>query len=153
MATVRPVIAYLDPEMTARIERCSTGLPRYDSATFTLTIDLTTDGFGGSRRTLLADARHQLRLDTTKIVSIQGVNLTDDDLIPTDLIRRSDFHRLEADFDGDTDVDLYDRDLLFQHYGTLPGQTGYDPAYDLTADGIVDLQDYGRWKKQYGKRV
>ncbi len=125
---------------------------RYDALTNTLVIDLTTDGFGDVRWTMLADGRYKLRLDTRMILSAQAVRLVDDDAT-NDMFRDFGFHRLEADFDGDADVDLLDRDLLFQHYATSVSDPRYNPAFDLTLDGRIDNSDYLRWKKRYGRRV
>ena len=127
---------------------------QYDTVTWTLTIDLTTDGFGGSRGTLLADGRYQLRFNTALIWAADDVDniLADDDFAP-DSVRRYDFHKLLADFNGNAEVDLADRNLFYAHYGTVSGDDGYDFAYDLDRDGDVDYSDYLVWRSQYRKRV
>ena len=127
---------------------------RYDGPSTTLTIDLTTDGFGGSRQTKLADARYQLRFDTSLIRSAVNVDnvLLDDDLV-ADAIRRFNFHRLRGDFNGNAEVDLIDRNLFFAHYGETAASPKYDFAVDLDRDGDVDDSDYLVWRSQYRKRV
>jgi hypothetical protein len=119
----------------------------YDPSTFELRIDLTTGGQESGQATILADGRYSLRLDTREI------ELLVEDDGRNDLFQDYDFHRLESDFDGDADVDLNDRALFYQHYGTNAGDPNYDYAFDMTKDGKTDIYDYGVWKKQYRKTV
>ncbi len=116
---------------------------QYDPVTFELAVDLTTDGFGGSRSTLLSDGRYALHLDPARITAAAdpSVHLEDDDGLG-DAIRQVAVHRLLADFDGDADVDLADRDRYFQHHGSVEGDARYDFAFDLNADRAVDNIDY-----------
>lgn len=127
---------------------------RYVPANFELQVDLTTDGFGGSRSTLLADGRYALHLDTTLISAAANpaVRLEEDDDL-ADAIRRIAVHRMLADFDGDADVDLVDRDLYFLHHGSVEGETRYDFAFDLNADRRINNTDYALWKLRYGKKL
>ena len=126
----------------------------YDEQSFTLTIDLTVDGFGGSRKTMLADGRYQVRLSTGLIRAAENTDnvLLDDDEL-ADAIRRFDFHKLLADFNGNAQVDLTDRNLFYEHYGARAGDATYDFAYDLDGDGDVDYTDYLIWRSQYRKKV
>jgi len=70
---------------------------QWDAAQKRLLLDTTLDGLGGSRRTMLSDARYQLRLADAVFEDTDGV---------ADALYRFGFHRLEADFDGDRDVDV-----------------------------------------------
>ena len=126
---------------------------RYDEQSHTLTIDLTVDGFGGSRMTMLSDGRYQLRFDTSLIwaVNIDSLLVDDDGL--DDAIHRFDFHRLLGDFNGNAEVELYDRNLFFAHYGELANDETYDFAVDLDGDGDIDYTDYLIWRSQYRKKV
>jgi surface-anchored protein len=131
---------------------------RYDAATFTLTIDVTKDGFGGSQSTLLKDGKYELRLDTQRIrAANNGPKLTDDDG-ENDRIYRSQFHRLEGDFNGDQKVRLRDIELFFSHFGAEEGSPRYDFAFDLTGrhdepDGRIDWRDLLRLLTLYGNTV
>ena len=126
----------------------------YDAATLTLMIDLTTDGFGGSQATMLADGRYQLQLDTALITTPGSAStaLTDNDGV-ADGLWRYNFHRLEGDFDGNALVDLADRASLLTHYGSRVGQSAYDFAYDLNGDGVINLADYLLWSRRLGQKV
>lgn len=127
---------------------------QYHAATTTLIVDLTVDGFGGSRATLLGDGRFQLRLDTAAITArgVPGNGLLDDDGEADGWASR-DFHRLEGDYDGDGVVSLLDRSLFLAHYGIRVGQGAYDFIHDLDGDGVVGLADYPRRSKRIGRRV
>jgi surface-anchored protein len=132
---------------------------RWDAATSTLTIDLTVDGFGGSRLTRFADGRYELRLDTSLITSADGaVGLTDDDGT-VDGVYRSRFHRLRGDFNGDRVVNRKDVDLFFGHIGGVEGKNNrYDFAFDLTGkngkpDGRVGGRDLKALRFLLGRTV
>ncbi|MEE8450389.1 MAG: hypothetical protein V3R99_00690, partial [Thermoguttaceae bacterium] len=116
----------------------------YDETTFTLTIDLTSDGFGGGLSTILADGRYRLGLDTDAITG-----LVDDDGME-DGIRRIFFHRLLGDFNGNAEIDLEDRIPFFAHYGTSAGDELYAFAFDLNTDGRINAEDYYVWKGRFG---
>jgi hypothetical protein len=116
---------------------------RWDSATHTLRVDVTTDGFGNDRSTRLSDGVYQLQLD-------QVFEDTDGLLDGT---YRYDFHRLLGDLDGDRDVDVSDRNLYFLRIGQQEGDAGYDFAYDFNKDGIIDRYDYVIFRAQYGKHL
>lgn len=127
---------------------------RYDAASFTLTIDLTLDGFGGSGKTMLADGRYQLRIDTNAVTA-QGDpdnRLRDDDSL-RDAVLRRDFHRLEGDFDGDAVVSLADRPFLTTRFGTRVGRPTFALYCDLNGDGVISLADYLIWTRKLGRRV
>lgn len=116
---------------------------RYDPSSYVLVIDLTIDGFGGSRATMLADGRYHVQLDTSLIraEALAVISLLDDDGL-ADGFRRVAFHRLEGDFDGDRMVGTKDRDAFFTHYGSIDGQKRYDFAFDLNGDGVINIVDY-----------
>jgi hypothetical protein len=126
----------------------------YDPASFTPTIDLTTDGFGGSRLTTLTDGRYELRLATAEITApgSSGTPLTDDDGLADGWLRR-EFHRLEGDYNGNAVVDLADRADLLAHFGTRVGQSADDFLYDLSGDGLINLVDYLLWSRKLNRKV
>jgi hypothetical protein len=76
-----------------------------------MTIDLTEDGFSGSRLTMLENGHYELRLDTTLIAATTGGALVDSDG-DSDGTYRFHFQRLLGDFNGDGKVDDVDIDLL-----------------------------------------
>jgi hypothetical protein len=127
---------------------------RYDATTFTLTIDVTTDGFGGSKTTRLTNAVYELRLDTSLITAAANSSnrLADDDGT-ADGIRRYQFHRLLGDYNGDRTVGTTDRDAFFTHYGSTSGQARYDFAFDLTGDGTINISDYLAFTRLMGQSV
>ncbi|MEZ6060023.1 MAG: Calx-beta domain-containing protein [Planctomycetaceae bacterium] len=122
----------------------------YTAAARTLTVDLTLDGLGGSARTMLADGRYELRLDTT-LIHFAGnpARLLQDDATPDGFVNLS-FHRFDSDFNGDGAVTYADRDLLFSHYGSRLGQLNYDLAFDLDGDGIINSRDYLWLRRRIG---
>jgi PKD repeat protein len=127
---------------------------RYDASTFRLTVDLTIDGFGGSAATLLADGTYQLKMNTGMISAAGDPNnhLLDDDGM-ADGIRRYDFFRLQGDFDGNRVVDLADRTSLMACMNTKAGCAGYDRAYDLNGDGVINISDYTLWTRLVGRKI
>lgn len=143
---------------TVNLKGAALSLPsdrfRWDAATFTLTIDLTTDGFGGSRMTMLADDVYEVRLDASRIArsDLAGVPLSDSDGT-SDGIYRSQFHRLLGDFDGDRQVTAADRTLFLAAYGTKSSDAKYDFAFDLNGDGVINLADYTLMNARIGRRL
>lgn len=133
---------------------------QYDAATFTLVIDVTRDGFGGSRSTLLGEGNYELRLDTNHIQSPTGLaDLTDGDG-QADGVHRFRFHRLEGDFDGDRRVSLRDLALFLNRFGAVEGSDNrYHFAFDLTGlvsndpDGRIGVSDLARLLTRLGRRV
>ena len=121
----------------------------YDSASATLTIDLTIDGFGLSRTTMLADGGYELRLDTSMITAAGNpANSLFDGDDAADGFYRFAFHRLLGDFDGDGDIagkrgqgQSSDRVLLAHHMGSHEGEPGYDVSFDLNGDGRITGRD------------
>ena len=127
---------------------------RYDAATFTLTIDLTTDGFGGGRATMLADGRFQLRLASGLIAAAGSpTNFLQDTDGDPDGTYRYDFHRLQGDFDGNAAVDAADQTLFLSHFGTRSGQVGYEFAFDLNGDLVINITDYSIFRRLLGRRL
>ncbi len=135
---------------------------QYDAAMDILVIDLTVDGFGWSRSTLLADSDYELQLDAAMIATTgqaPASGLTDNDGT-ADGSYRSGFHRLQGDFNGDRVVSAADVDLFLAHYGGIEGRTDgkYDFAFDLTGpgdepDGVINLFDYVLMRKRMGRRL
>ena len=124
----------------------------YALATNTLTIGLTTAGLALDNKTMLADGRHELRLDTGLVTSAAGtVRLTDNDKVKTDNVLRAEFHRLEGDFNGDRKVNSTDVTLLNARLNSFVWQRKYLYAFDLSGplsspDGVIDLTDMTRLK-------
>jgi hypothetical protein len=116
---------------------------QFNSATNTLSIDLTTDGFGGSPVTQLANGRYELRIVAAAIRDAGGNPLGDTDGVAdgTVVIDRSsgsisqDFFRLGGDQDGDADTDLADLGTLGSVFGTNSA------GGDCDGDGDTDLND------------
>jgi hypothetical protein len=125
---------------------------QYDAASFTLTIDLTVDGFGGSQAGRLKNGDHQLRLGTQQITALGSPlsTLLDDDGKANDLWKFK-FHRRLGDFDGDGLLNGSDLDLLFARLGSSEGETGYDYYFDLKQDGRIDNGDVKAWKQAKGQ--
>ena len=126
----------------------------YDANTFSLRIDVTTDGNGGSRATLLSDADYTLSLDTALVTSAEGdtglVDAWPGDVDPNDGSLNLSFHRLEADFDGDRAVTSIDLFQLRQRLFTAAPDPLYEYAFDLNADGFIDNDDYFIWRARLG---
>jgi hypothetical protein len=126
----------------------------YNAGTNTLTIDVTTDGFNGSRKTMLSDARYEFRLDPAAIhaATNTGNHLADDDGT-ADGLRRVKFHRLEGDFNGDAAVTAADRAILNSKLLKKSNQVGYDYAVDLNGDGVINALDSALLAKMIGRTV
>ena len=43
--------------------------------------------------------------------------------------------------------------LFADHFGTQEGAAGYDGAYDIVPNGIVDFDDFFRFADDFGKTV
>jgi hypothetical protein len=123
----------------------------YDRDSFTLTIDLR---LTGRPRTMLADGRYELRIDTSQVYALNNPTspLVDNDGTPDGLVVTG-FHQLVGDFNGDGQVTLDDRVDFLAHYGSRLGRGLYDYCYDLDGNGIVNLQDYIAWVKRLGYTV
>lgn len=134
---------------------------RYDAATLTLRIDLTADGFGGGRTSLLADGRYELVLDTAAIrtTGSSPANRLADGDGTADGAYRSAFHRLLGDFDGDAEVKQPDVDLFLAHYGGISGRNWlYDAIFDLAGaggrpDGAINTQDFLELRRRFGRKI
>ncbi|MCX5661643.1 MAG: right-handed parallel beta-helix repeat-containing protein [Planctomycetota bacterium] len=126
----------------------------YDTGSRTLSLDLTLGGLGGTdRRTILGDGRYELRLDTNLITADDGsTNLIDTDAT-IDGIHRIAFHRLLGDYDGDGSVTIGDRPIFQARLGSKLGTPGYDAAFDLNNDGLVNIADYLLWTKQLNHSI
>jgi surface-anchored protein len=130
----------------------------HDAARNTLVIGLTTGGFDPDSKTILANGRYELRLDTAKLTtSAGGVSLMDSDKT-LDGVHRLAFHRLEGDFNGDKKVTKADEGLLRKYLGSYFWQRRYNFAFDLTGaaanpDGGVDLLDVTYLRTLFGLTV
>lgn len=132
----------------------------YDAAKNTLTIGLTTAGLDPRAKTILADGRYELRLDTTLVTSaVGGVALSDTDTLRTDGVHRVAFHRLEGDFTGDKKVTKADETKLKTLLGSYSWQRKYNFAFDLTGptagtpDGAIDGLDVTYLRSLFGHAV
>jgi hypothetical protein len=126
---------------------------QYDASTWTLTIDLTVDSFGGSQLTALNDGRYEVQLDTTLIAAADdGTALSDEDGT-IDALHRLTFHRLLADFNGDAKISRKDLGLLREHYRSRVGDERYDFAFDLDSDGKINRRDYLILRRRKGHSI
>ncbi|MCP4713077.1 MAG: hypothetical protein GY869_30985, partial [Planctomycetes bacterium] len=129
----------------------------WDDATDILTVDLTTDGVGGSPHTQLNDSRFEIRLDTAAITDTAGNDLVDNDgLVDGYLtIDRStasleqDFFRLECDANGDAKVNGDDLNIWQQHYDPIPVNNNTPGMGDWNLDGKIDGLDIALWQQKY----
>jgi hypothetical protein len=120
---------------------------QYDQATNVLTVDLTTDGFGGSRATMLADGRYRLLLDAGMITALV------DPASHLSGVSEVDFFQLLGDYNGDGVVNLADRAALLAHFGQSVATSPDAYLYDLDGNGVVNLADYLLWARRIGTTV
>jgi predicted outer membrane repeat protein len=73
-------------------------------------------------------------------------SLVDAAVIDMGAFELQDVAVVTCDFDGDTDCDIDDIDLLI---GEIVAGTN-DPAFDLTGDGLVNLDDRDQWLAEAG---
>lgn len=129
---------------------------RWDDARKSLIVDLTLDGFGASRFTMLQDGRYEIRIQTTAIErsDLPGALLQDTDGTLDNTLRLN-FHRLLGDFDGDRVVTIAPNEILpfIANFGARASSSRYRAEYDLDGDGIITLADYALWVKRIGRRV
>ncbi|MCS6831792.1 MAG: hypothetical protein NZ749_14270, partial [bacterium] len=85
---------------------------------------------------LSAKASHWLR-QTLPNVSIMGAGV-------------ADFSLLNGDIDGDNEVTLFDFGALVAAFGTVPGDSGWNPEADLDGDEEVTLFDFGILVSNFG---
>lgn len=50
-------------------------------------------------------------------------------------------------------VEFDDYFLFVDHFGSVTGQSGYDPRFDLNGDGVVGLSDYFLFADSFGKEA
>jgi hypothetical protein len=133
----------------------------WNKATNTLTIDLTSDGFGGSGETILTDARYELQIDTTMITDGTGNAMEDSDGTPDGVlaIDRStgsstqDLFRLAGDANGDAVVNEIDLAILQAAYLFDQNSNDWDPNADLNGDGKIDIFDAWLLALSYGNTL
>jgi subtilisin family serine protease len=126
----------------------------WDGQTQTLSIDLTTDGFGGSSTTMLANGRYELRMVRTAISDRAGNVLADTDKTANGMLiingstgaAAADLFRLGGDLDGDADVDLAD-------VGIVATYLDLGAAGDADGDGDTDLSDLGVLSSYFGSSL
>lgn len=85
---------------------------------------------------LSAKASHWLRQ------SVNNVSLTSD--------VRVDFYLTNGDIDGDNEVTLFDFGRLVASFGSMPGDSNWNPNADLDGDEEVTLFDFGILVKNFG---
>ncbi|MSR55965.1 MAG: tandem-95 repeat protein [Gemmataceae bacterium] len=130
----------------------------YDAAKNTVAIGLTNGLFDPDTKTILADGRYELRLNTALLTSAAGgVNLLDKDKT-LDGVHRFAFHRLEGDFNGDKKVTKSDEGQLKKLLGRYFWQRSYNFAFDMTGagstpDGTIDSVDMTYLKTLFGRTV
>ncbi len=122
------------------------------SRTFTLSFSGAFTEFGS-----LADGNYELRIDATKIISVDGFGLdTNQDGVTGDNFVFGDeandkFFRYYGDADGDRDVDGSDFLFFRGTYGKSQGQTGYNSIFDFNLNNSVDGSDYLQFRGRYSK--
>lgn len=124
---------------------------RWNSSTNQLSIDLTSDGFGGAGTGMLSNGRYELHIDVAQIIDASGNRMIDSDgradgqlcIDRSTGAHRQDLYRLAGDIDGDGDVDLSDLGILATAYQA-------SAAGDCDGDGDTDLSDLGTVSSHYG---
>ncbi|MER3474569.1 MAG: hypothetical protein C4335_11180 [Armatimonadota bacterium] len=61
-----------------------------------------------------------------------------------------DFVLTNGDIDGDNEVTLFDFGLLVSAFGSMPGDSGWNPNADLDGDAEVTLFDFGILVQSFG---
>ena len=92
---------------------------------------------------MLGNARYRMALDASLLHAAahdQALLLDEDGSV--DGIHNVTFHRLRGDFDGNRTVTNADRDILFTYLGKRAGTAGYNYAFDLDANGMINMSDY-----------
>jgi len=120
---------------------------RWDAENARLTIDLTTDGFGGSGASLLADGAYSLSFDQSMLVDLTGAALAGS-------ARAADaqtaFHSLRGDLNGDGMVLGADLAGVLASWGGVHHDTLM--RADLDGDGYVGPSDLsvvlGAWRNE-----
>ena len=111
----------------------------YDPATATLMIDVS--GID-NHLSILADGTYELRFDSALLAAADDPDKT----LAQD--EAFGFFQKFGDFDGDDDVDSMDRCFMFNEFGNTDLGTKSLRAFDVNADGKVDLLDYRVWRDQ-----
>ena len=86
-------------------------------------------------------------------VSILGLSLSETMFQALMVIRHESPLARNGDIDGDGDVDFSDFLLFASAFGTIEGETGYNPAADLDGDGAVVFSDFLIFASAFGKPV
>lgn len=113
-----------------------------------LAMDLTEDGAGPSKKTMLEDANYEIRLLAGAIVSPDGeLTLEDGDGVADGIYKfggkESDYlYRLYGDLTGlDRAVDNRDQNQVIRLQGKSPGDSGVNPDVDLNFDNAINSAD------------
>ena len=61
------------------------------------------------------------------------------------------FYRLFGDIDGDRDVDMIDRSIFQQSYGSILGSLEYDSRFDFDGDGDIDAIDRRQFRRNFAR--
>ncbi len=58
---------------------------------------------------------------------------------------------LPGDFDGDLSVGFADFFLFADHFGETSDSAGWDPIYDVAANGAIDFEDFFMFADHFGE--
>ncbi|WP_419189032.1 SdrD B-like domain-containing protein [Stieleria marina] len=128
------------------------------AGTFTLTFNGAFTQFGS-----LADGNYEIRVDASKVVSIDGFFLdtnqdgiqdssTGDNFTFGDTAN-DNFFRHYGDTNGDRSVGIPDYGKFRLAFGKSLGDAGFDPSLDYNNDGAIGIPDYGQFRIRFGKSV
>ena len=62
-----------------------------------------------------------------------------------------DVNTCGGDLNDDGEVNLGDFGIFGAAFGSMPGQSNWDPRADLNGDGVVDLGDFGAFGADFGR--
>ncbi len=88
---------------------------------------------GGGDSGLLEDDLYRLTIAASKVRNLAGDQMAADHVL--------DFHRLAGDSDGDRDTDRLDLRNLTRSLGKSAGEAGFNVAFELNGDDVVDRAD------------
>lgn len=86
-------------------------------------------------------------------VSLQGIYISETMFQAYVVIRHESPLARNGDIDGDGDVDFSDFLLFTSAFGTMEGESEYNPAADLDGDGAVVFSDFWIFAINFGKPV
>ncbi len=127
----------------------------WDPQTLRLSIDLTVDGPGPNKSTMLQNGNYELRLEAAAIRATFGGNaLTDNDEVNDGIYRfgtRADqfFYRFAGDANSDRVVNELDEQAVRNSWLRSTGQPGFNANADVNVDGIVNFLDIQRVRSNW----